>query len=95
MMQPEAATTIKRWLERFAEATRDAEAVETSAGAGPGRDYAYLHYRTGDDRHSALVLRAVLEDGRPEVRAVEIEAGPDEIRDRMNDATHGGAALRP
>jgi hypothetical protein len=79
-------------MERFAEAACQSQIVETSAGAGPGRDYAYLHFRTEDDEHSALVLRTVDMNGRSEIRAVLIDAGPDEIRDRVDEATHGQAA---
>lgn len=94
MLQPEAAATIKQWMERFADAACGSRVIETSAGAGPGRDYAYLHFVTAEGAHSALVLRNVAVNGNPEIHAVLIDAGPDEIRDRMDAATHGQAAVQ-
>lgn len=89
MAQPQSASTMKQWMARLADAARDARVVETSAGAGPGYDFAYLHFRTADGGHSALVLRAVLVDGHPELRVVQVDAGPDRIRDLVDAATHG------
>jgi hypothetical protein len=91
MLQPEAAATIKQWMEHFADASCTSRVIETSAGAGPGRDYAYLHFRTEDGEHSALVLRTIAVNGSPEIRAVLIDAGPDDIRDRVDEVTHGQA----
>lgn len=92
MAQPEYAATMMQWMEQFTEATLDDRVIETSAGAGPQHEFAYLHFRTVDGEHVALVLRAVLVDGRPEIRVVPIDAGAEGIRDIFNTATHGEVA---
>lgn len=92
MAQPRSASTIKLWMARLADAACDAQVVETSAGAGPDHDFAYLHFRTADGAHSALILRAVLVDGHPELRVMQVDAGPDRIRDLVDAATHGQTA---
>lgn len=93
MAQPESAATIKHWMEHFAAAALDGRVEETSAGAGPNRDFAYLHYRTSDGEHFALVLRATMVDGQPELRLVEVEGDVAQIRDRLDAVTHGQAAM--
>jgi hypothetical protein len=92
MAQPEAANTIKQWMDRLAAAEAEGRVVETSAGAGPRFDYAYLHYRTLAGEHSALVLRAVLVDGEAQVRVVQVDGDVDQIGDLVDEATHGQAA---
>jgi hypothetical protein len=92
MAQPEAANTMKQWMERLADAASDGRVVETSAGAGPQFDYAYLHFRTLVGEHTALVLRAVLVDGRPQVRVVQVDGDVEQIAELVDEATHGQAA---
>jgi hypothetical protein len=92
MAQPEAANTIKQWMERLADAASEGRVVETSAGAGPQFDYAYLHFRTLAGEHSALVLRAVLVNGQPQVRVVQVDGDVDQIAELVDEATHGQAA---
>ena len=92
MAQPEAATTIKQWMERLAEAAAEGRVAETSAGAGPQFDYAYLHYRTLGGEHSALVLRAALVNGQPQVRVLQVDGDVAQIADLVDEATHGAAA---
>lgn len=93
MAQPEYAATMRQWMEQFAGAVMEDRVIETSAGAGPQCEFAYLHYRTAEGEHSALVLRAVLVDGRPEIRVVEIDSGIERIRDLVDAATHGNVAI--
>lgn len=93
MAQPESATTIRQWMEQFAIAAMDGRVEETSAGGGPNHDFAYLHYRTSDGEHFALVLRATLVDGHPELRLVEVDGDVAQIRDRVDAATHGQVAM--
>lgn len=92
MAQPEAASTIKQWMGRLTDAACEGRVVETSAGAGPQFDYAYLHFRTLAGEHTALVLRAVLVDGRPQVRVVQIDGDVEQIAKLVDEATHGQAA---
>lgn len=94
MAQPESAITIKEWMEQFAAAALDGRVEETSAGAGPHHDFAYLHYRTSDGEHSALVVRATLVDGQPELRVVQVDGDVAQIRDRVDAATHGQIAVQ-
>lgn len=95
MAKAEAASTIREWMEQFMDAACKGRVKETSGGAGPGQDYAYLHYCTEDGEHSALVLRATIVDGAAEVRAIEVNAGPEDIRDHLDEATHGQTPLGP
>lgn len=95
MAQPEIATAVKEWMEQFVSAACEARVLETSAGAGPEHDFAYLHFHTTDGGHSAVVLRAVLVDGRAQVRVMQIDAGPERIRDLVDAATHGEVMGQP
>lgn len=94
MAHPESATMIRQWMEQFAAAALDGRVEETSAGAGPERDFAYLHYRTTTGEHYALVLRAMMVDGQPELRMVEVDGDVSQIRDRVDAATHGQSPLQ-
>lgn len=94
MAQPESANTIKQWMEQFAAAALDGRVEETSAGAGPHHDFAYLHFRTTDGAHYALVVRATMTDGQPELRVIEVDGDVAQIRDRVDAATHGQAGMR-
>jgi hypothetical protein len=92
MAQPESASTIRNWMEHLAESASTGRLIETSAGAGPDFDYAYLHFRTADGAHSALVLRAVMVDGEPRVRIVQVDSDAQHIQELVDEATHGQAA---
>lgn len=88
MTEAHGAETIKRWLEDFAELARSGRSFDTSAGANPGRDYAYLEYHLEDDRHSILLFR--VEDGErgPQVQTYRFDGSADEVRERVDEVTH-------
>lgn len=86
-MRSQSATSLNEWMEELVALACKGKIVSTSAGAGPGRDYAYLHYRTDEGMHSVLVFRVT--DGKPEMLAFHREA-PEEDAARVVDAlTHG------
>ena len=66
-----AATLLTDWLDRLVAEAKAGRVKATSAGAGQGRDYAYLHYRTDDRRHSVIVFRP--EGDGPHLRAFTFE----------------------
>ena len=45
------AATIKDWLRDLLATARSGVQFETSAGAEPGRSYAYLEYHRSDGEH--------------------------------------------
>ncbi len=84
------ATNMTQWLDELVEAAEQGRVASTSAGAGPERQYAYLHYRTVDDQHSVLVLFHTEEDGEPSVLAFRFDGDDDQIAERVWDATRHG-----
>ena len=82
-----AATVLNEWLDRLGEVARAGRVAATSAGAGRGRNYAYLQYRTHDRRHGVVVVRP--EGDGPHLRAFTFEDEPDaEIADLVDRVTH-------
>src|SRR5438876_394127 len=91
-MKSRATSVLHDWLEAFRRAAERGQVAATSAGAGEGRDYAYLHYRTYDGLHSVLVFRPVA-DGTPEVFTFRIDADQEDIAALVDRATHGPVEL--
>ena len=89
MTQAHGAETIKRWLEEFADVARSDASFDISAGADPGRDYAYLEYHMEDDRHSILLFRVEDGDEGGRVRTYRFDGSAAEVRDRVDALTHG------
>jgi hypothetical protein len=81
---------IKKWLEAYASAASEGRIHDTSAGAGPGREYAYLHYVTDDDRHHILVFRGIEHGRGVEVLGESFEGSSDEIQARVARVTRPG-----
>lgn len=92
MAQAHGAETIKAWLEDFAQLARSGDQFDTSAGANPGRDYAYLEYHQGEDRHSILLFRVEEKEGAPTVQAYRFDGSADEVRERVDALTHAERA---
>lgn len=88
MAQAHGAEMIKAWLEDFAQVARSGERFDTSAGANPGRDYAYLEYHQGDERHSILLFRVEEKGGSPTVQAYRFDGNAVEVRERVDQLTH-------
>lgn len=88
-----AATMLNRWLEELIRAAREGRVVSTSAGAGPERDYAYLHYRLDDDEHSVLVFRNTSAGGATVV-AFRCDGDDEAIAERVEWATHEASPAR-
>lgn len=89
-MTEHAAPTIKEWMEDLVELARTDQSFQTSAGAEPGRKYAYLEFRTSDEEHSILLFRVEEVDGEHEVRAYRVEGSADDVREKVDALTHGG-----
>jgi hypothetical protein len=86
-LRSQAATSLNDWMEELVVLAAKGKIVSTSAGAGPGRDYAYLHYRTDDGTHSVLVFRVT--HGKPEVLAFRREAPEEDAARVVDSLTHG------
>lgn len=84
-MTDHGAGTIKEWMRELIEAARTEGDFETSAGAEPGRAYAYLEFRRANGHHSVLLFSVEHDGDRPLVRAHRFEGSADQVRERMNE----------
>lgn len=89
-MTEHGAGTIKEWMEGLVELARSGKPFETSAGAEPHRQYAYLEYHHPEDGQHAILLFGLDEEGgRPTVRAHLFRGSKEEVRERVDAITHG------
>lgn len=79
-MTDHGAGTVKEWMRGLIETARESSELETSAGAEPGRSYAYLEYRRGDGTHSVLLFAVENHHGRPLVKAHRLDGSAEEVR---------------
>jgi hypothetical protein len=91
-MAEHGAARIKDWMQDLMDLARSGRPLETSAGAEPGRSYAYLEFHTSDEEHSILVFALGEADGSPGVHAYRFDGTADEVQRRVNELTHGSAA---
>lgn len=84
------STTIRQWLDEFVEAAKSDDELEVSAGAEPGRRYAYLGWHGPRDRHSLLVFRIEETEEGSEMRAHRVDGDAEEVRERVDALTHPG-----
>lgn len=89
MAQQHGATTIKAWLQDLVTLARADHDFEISAGAEPGRSYAYLEYHRPEGSHSVLLFSVDEEGEAPRVTAHRIEGDRHEVRSRVDELTHG------
>lgn len=89
MAEHHGATTIKEWLDDFAHTVKSGRDFKTSAGAEPGREYAYLEWHDEGDRHSILLFKLEEEDGEVGVHAYRFDGDSEEVRDRVDALVHG------
>jgi hypothetical protein len=82
-MTDHGSATIKDWMRELIETARTGRDFETSAGADPGRSYAYLEFHRPDGKHSMLVFSVDHDGDRRLVRAHRFEGDGDEVRDKM------------
>ena len=82
-MTDHGAAIIKDWMRELIETARAGRDFETSAGADPGRSYAYLEFHRADGTHSMLVFSMDHDADRPLVRAHRFEGTADDVRERM------------
>ena len=87
-MTEHGSATIKEWMRDLVELARSGRDFETSAGAEPGRAYAYLEYHLSDDEHSILLFRVEEEGGLPTVRAYQFRGNAEDVRNRVDELTH-------
>ena len=78
------AATIKDWLRDLLAAARSGVQFETSAGAEPGRSYAYLEYHRSDGEHSILLFCVDHAGDRPLLRAHRFDGSAAEVREHIN-----------
>lgn len=88
MAEEHGSGTITAWLQDLVRTVRSDSDFEVSAGAEPGRHYAYLEFHGPDDRHSILVFRAEETAAGPQVRTYRFDGGSEEVRDRVHALTH-------
>jgi len=89
MAQEHGAATIKEWVDELVTLARSELDFDVSAGAEPGRSYAYLEYHLPDGDHSILVFKVHEGKDGPEVRAHRVHGSAEEVRRRVNELTHG------
>jgi hypothetical protein len=89
-MTDHGAATIKDWMRDLIETARTGRDFETSAGADPGRSYAYLEFHRPDGTHSMLVFSVDHDADRPLVRAHRFEGSGDEVQKRMVELVPAG-----
>ena len=88
MAEQHGSGTITAWLQDLVQLARGDEAFEVSAGAEPGRQYAYLEYHGEDDNHSILLFRVEWADGRPEVATYRFDGEAEDVSGQVFALTH-------
>ncbi|MDX1568145.1 MAG: hypothetical protein R3223_10125 [Longimicrobiales bacterium] len=89
MAEHHGATTIKEWLDDFAKAVQSDRDIKTSAGAEPGREYAYLEWHDDEDRHSILLFKMEDAEGELGVHSYRFDGNSKEVRERVDSLVHG------
>lgn len=89
MAEHHGATTIKEWLDDFVQTIRSGRDFKTSAGAEPGREYAYLEWHDETDRHSILLFKLEEVDGEVGVHSYRFDGDSKEVRKKVDDLVHG------
>lgn len=89
MAEHHGATTIKEWLDDFAQAVKSDREIKTSAGAEPGREYAYLEWHDEGDLHSILLFKLEEVDGEIGVHSYRFDGDSKEVRERVDAVVHG------
>ena len=82
-MTDHGAATIKDWMRDLITTARTGSDFVTSAGAEPGRSYAYLEYHQSDGTHSVLLFLVDHVTERPLVRAHRFDGTADEVRAKI------------
>lgn len=82
------ATMVKDWMDDFAALARSGKEFKTSAGAEPGRKYAYLEWRDDEEHHSILLFQVEVFQGELGVRAYRFDGSPEEVRERVDALVH-------
>lgn len=88
-MADHGASTIKQWMNEFVELARSGRDFDISAGAEPGREYAYLEFHPSGDEHTILVFNVEETDEGPKVRAHRFEGTAEAVREEVSKLTHG------
>lgn len=88
MAEEHGATTVKEWMDDFVQLARSGKEFKTSAGAEPGRKYAYLEWHDEEDRHSILIFQIEVFEGDLGVRAYRFDGSPEEVRERVDALLH-------
>lgn len=90
MAERHGATTIKEWLDDFVGQVKSGPEFRTSAGAEPGRKYAYLEWHDEDRSHHSILLFRVEEDadGDVGIHAYRFDGDAEEVRERVDTLVH-------
>jgi len=89
MSEPHGATMAKEWLDEMIEAARSDRALKTSAGAEPGRRYAYVEWHDDEaDHHSMLLFHVEVFQGELGVRTYRFDGSAEEVRERVDALVH-------
>jgi len=89
MSEAHGATTAKEWLDELLDAVRTEREVKTSAGAEPGRRYAYLEWHDEEeDHHSLLLFLVEVFSGKLGVRTYRFDGTAEEVRERVDALVH-------
>ncbi len=88
MTEQHGSGTITAWLQDLVQLARSDEDFEVSAGAEPGRLYAYLEYHGRNRNHSILLFRVEQTDAGPEMTTYRFDGQSEEVRDRVHALTH-------
>lgn len=88
MPQEHGATMVKEWMDDFAQMVQSGKEFKTSAGAEPGRKYAYLEWHNEDDFHSILLFQVEVFKGDLGVRTYRFDGSSEEVRERVDALVH-------
>lgn len=88
MAEEHASSTITAWLQDLVQLARSDDDFEVSAGAEPGRQYAYLEYHIRDEIHSILLFRVEATDTGTEMRTYRFDGQSREVSDKVHALTH-------
>ncbi len=83
------ASTIKEWIADLLELAGSGVEFTTSAGAEPGRDYAYLEFHRPERGHSLLLFSVEDTAEGARVQAHRVDGSDEEVRERIRALTKG------
>ncbi len=89
MSEQHGAAVIKEFMQDLVELARSGRDFTTSAGAEPGRTYAYLEYHLSEEQHSLLLFRVEEDAEGAQVHAYRFDGDSASVREKVGEMTHG------